>query len=148
MTDKTGNILIATDQSSPIVARDDLGATSFILSHEYYLFFGAPESVIRLGQGFGYQIPHRRITIEATSRFDFWYKLEGLDMDWEKFMPLFFLEPEPDNERDLSLQSTFGWKAQAALERSGIGFIHFGRERYIVSSKEAGEKVVQDLWKK
>jgi hypothetical protein len=29
-TNKTGNSLIATDESSPLVARDNLGATSFI----------------------------------------------------------------------------------------------------------------------
>jgi hypothetical protein len=113
-----------------------------------YCFFGEPEVEIKLGQGFGYKIRHRKLTIAATSRFDFWYKLEGLDMEWENFVPLFFPEPESDNAHDLSHLSTFGWKPQAALDKSGIGFIHFGRERYIVSDGEAGGKVVQHLWRK
>jgi hypothetical protein len=147
MTDKAGNTLIATSHSSPIVGRDDLGATSFILSHDLYLFFGEPESDIKMGQGFGYRISHRKLTVNATSHYDFWYKIEGLEMSWEKFEPLFFPEPQAGNMRDLSLQTTFGWKPQAVLERSGIGFIHFGRTRYVVSTREAAEKVVKSLWK-
>src|SRR5436190_1833316 len=102
MTNKIGKTLIATEQSYPIVARDDLGASSFILSYELYLFFGESEAEIKLGQGFGYKIRHRKLSIAATSRFDFWYKVEGLDMEWENFVPLFFPEPQSDNTHDLS----------------------------------------------
>jgi hypothetical protein len=148
LTDKAGNTLIATDRSSPIVARDDLGATSFILSNDLYHFFGEPESIHAEGQGFGHKILHYKLSVRTTSQFDFWYKLDGLDMEWEKFVPLFFPEPESNDPRDLSRLSTFGWKSQAALKNSGIGFVHFGRERYIVSGGEAAQKVAQYLWKK
>ena len=78
-------------QSAPIVCRDDLGATSFILSHDLYHFFGEPDTTIKYGQGFGYKIPHRKLTNASKFEFRFLYKVDGLDMEWESFEPVFFL---------------------------------------------------------
>jgi hypothetical protein len=148
MTDEHGNTVITTDQSVPIVCRDDLGATSFILSHDLYYFFGEPDAKIKYGRGFGYKIPHLQLTNTSKMQFRFWYKVDGLDMEWELFVPVFFSEFETDDAKDLVCQSTFGWKPQVALGNSGIGIMHLGTERYMISSKDAAENVAKYLWRK
>jgi hypothetical protein len=147
MTDGDGNTLITTDQSSPIVCRDDLGATSFILSHDLYHYFGEPGAMIKYGNGFGYQIPHLKLTDASKEQFKFFYKVDGLLMKWEAFVPAFFSDAGADDYKDLTCRSTFGWKPHAALGDSGIGIIHMGTRRYMVSRKNAAEKVAQYLWK-
>ena len=147
LTDHHNNTLIKTDHSTPIVVRDDLGATSFILSHNWYRYFGEPDTTLKFGRGFGYSIPHRKLTDGAKASSKFWYKLDGLNMDWECFEPLFFLDQEPNNGQDLASFCTFGWKPQAALKSLGIGFVHLGIECYIVSGRESAEKVVKEMWK-
>lgn len=72
-------------------------------------------------------ILHSKMTISL--------KVDGLGMEWDSFVPVFFFHPETRDAKDLACQSTFGWKSHAALSNSGIGIMHLGTKRYMVSSK-------------
>ena len=111
-----------------------------------YNILGNPTTELAHGQGFGYRIPYLVLTPEAKAAFKFFYKIAGMQMDWKEFTPIFFQDNLQADPNDLALLCTFGWKPQAALSDDGMGFVHRGYKRYIVSGQAAAEDCVKDLW--
>jgi hypothetical protein len=111
-----------------------------------YNILGNPKTDIAHGRGFGNQIPHLVLTQEAKAAFRFFYKIAGMQMEWKEFTPVFFQDNPEADPKDLALLCTFGWKHQAALSDDGMGFIHKGYKRYVVSGKAVAEGCVKDLW--
>ena len=48
VTDENGHIIAKTDPSNAIVARDDLGATNWVLANDLYYTLGEPETSLDL----------------------------------------------------------------------------------------------------
>lgn len=145
MTLSSGETLYST--TTPIIARDDLGAGPLILSSQVYFSFGCPPTKIRNGRGFGYSIRHLVLTAASKMKYKFYFKLDGMEMEWNEFEPVFFEEAENSHPRDLALISTLGWKQQAALGTVGIGFVHKGYTRYAVSGLKAATDCTESLWR-
>ena len=133
--------------TSPVVARDDIGAGPFILNNDMCFFFGCPPTEARYGRGFTNVIPHLVLTPEAKEEYKFYYKFDGLRMEWKEFIPIFFQAGDDLDPKDLSLMCTLGWKAQADLGDKGIGFIQKGYTRYVVSGLNAAKDCSEELWK-
>src|SRR5204862_5418076 len=106
-TDAAGRVLITTDATMPLMARDDLGAGPFILSSDMYNIVGAPKTEIAHGRGFGYSIPHRVLHPTAKTASRFYYKIVGITMEWKVFTPVFFQENANAEPGDLTLMNTF-----------------------------------------
>lgn len=145
MTRSSGETLYST--TTPITARDDLGAGPIILSSQIYFSFGCPSTQIRNGRGFGYSIPHLVLTRDSRTKYKFYFKLDGMEMEWKEFEPVFFEQAENPDPNDLALISTFGWKQQAALGAMGIGFVHKGYTRFAVSGLKAAADCTESLWR-
>lgn len=144
MTSSEANTTVTA--ALPVVKGDDHGERRVTLSTGTWYLFGEPDNEVRYGQGFGYRIPHFVPSEAVKAKFYFFYNynVEGLTMDWNKFEPVFSDLPEEEN--DLSFLSTFGWKEQAKLGEQGIGIIHKGHTRYMVTSKDVAQAVVASLW--
>jgi hypothetical protein len=140
-TDPSGNTIHITN---PVVARDDTGCGPLILNDALYKELGQPECEIKGGRGFGYEIPHLVMTTEAKQESRFWWKLDGVEMKWIEFAPIFFRETDKAN--DLASLPTLGWKTQALLGGEKMMFLQKGYRRFVAASKRAAQKVVEELY--
>jgi len=143
--DAHGNTIHITD---PVTVRDDTGCGPLILNHRLWLELGEPEYIIKQGNGFGYRIQHLLITDDAAGENKWFWKVAGLDMGWIEFRPLFFREQAGVGAADLSLITTFGWKAQALLGEIGVGFLQKDYRRGIALTEETAHIGVTDIWRK
>ena len=64
--------------------------------------------------------------------------------------PAFRVGIAKDNDgeggKNLACWTTFGWKPQADLANADIGFVHVGRDRFIVPESDAAKRVIEVLW--
>ncbi len=124
-----GHIVYKTETAAPITVHDDLGASHIVLSHEIYLLMGEPWTEPMSGNGFGGKIQMKRLTLESKATYHFFYKIAGIEMDWQCFIPHFFPENADFQARDLSLLNTYGWMEQADLAEQNIGFVQCSQFR-------------------
>jgi len=102
---------------------------------------------VKYGQGFGEKIAHLALTGAAKAESKYYYRVEGLDMKWKQFQPVSFPEkPGRPGYKDLCSLPTIGWKEQGELGEEGIGFVHKGTTRYMVSGRTAAKYCCEMLW--
>jgi hypothetical protein len=140
-----GHTIITTNPDEPIVVRDDLGASNWVLSHDLYLQFGEPPVEEKYGSD---RIRHWKLTNKGRQEFKFYFKFIGLNMEWQQFFPSFFPPTDPDvGEDNLAILNTIGWKGQSELDAQGIGFITKGSCRYAVMTENGARDCVEYLWR-
>lgn len=142
-----GHIIYKTETAAPITVRDDLGASHIVLSHEIYLLMGEPWIEPMSGNVFGGKIQMKRLTLESKTICRFFYKIAGMEMDWQSFIPRFFPECANFQARDLSLLNIHGWMEQIDLAEQNIGFIHIGHNRCAMNDVDVAKKCTGELWK-
>ena len=142
-----GHIVYKTETAAPITVRDDLGASHIVLSHEIYLLMGEPWIEPMSGNGFGGKIQMKRLTLESKATYRFFYKIAGMEMDWQLFIPRFFPESADFQAGDLSLLNTYGWMEQVDLAEQNIRFVHIGHNRYAVNGVDVAKECAGELWK-
>jgi hypothetical protein len=56
----------------------------------------------------------------------FYYKIDGLEMEWQRFVPALFPPTDGTNDLDSAILNTLGWQPQAELIAQNIGFLAQG----------------------
>lgn len=130
----------------PFVARDDTGCGPIVLNHRLYLELGEQKVDVRYGRGFGYRVPHHVLCEEARADNKFFWRVEGVQMDWVEFNPISFCEGTGFAPTDLALMPTFGWRGQAVVGESGIVFIHKGYKKLLAKAEAAAHSVISNMY--